>query len=139
MTLTRAFLIAAPLALLVSLPIAAGPAVAAERKVNRSVDSGADAVIARSAFWNSQCQARSFTLTIKQPPANGAVRVTEGLNPIVENPAIGTAGRCAGKQVKGKQIVYRSKPGFHGVDTVIYDVVSDRGEQIVTTITIDVR
>lgn len=117
----------------------AAPASPIERKVTRTVDSGSESAIARSTFWNSECNARAVTVTIKQPPANGKVSVREGLNPVVENPQFGTAGRCAGKQVMGKQIVYQSKPGFHGSDVVVYESFSDRGEKTSTTVIIEVR
>jgi hypothetical protein len=117
----------------------AAPASPIERKVTRTVDSGSESVIARSTFWNGDCSARAVTITIKQPPANGNVSVRDGLNPVVENPQFGTAGRCVGKEVMGKQIVYRSKPDFHGSDVVVYESLSDKGEKTSTTVSIEVR
>ena len=48
--------------------------------VRRTVDSGLELVLSRPTFWNSACNARGVTVTVTQPPANGTVSVTEGLN-----------------------------------------------------------
>ena len=109
------------------------------RTVARTVDFGADLVLSRLTFWNSACNARGFTVTVTQPPANGTVSVTEGLNTANANPKFGTAGRCGGMQIVGKQILYRSTPGFRGTDVVIYEYISDRGERSRTTVNIAVR
>ena len=117
----------------------AAPAAPTGQTLTRTVDSGSESVIARSTFWNSECNSRSVTVTIRQQPANGTASVREGLNTVPENPRFGTAGSCAGKQIMGKQIVYRSKANFRGTDVVVYESVSDRGERSSTTVTIEVR
>lgn len=139
MTYPHARLVVAPLALLISLPIVAEPASAAERQLKRSVASGTEAVIARATFWTSKCEPRPFTLTITQQPSNGTANVTEGKNEVRPNPMFGTAATCVGQKVMGRQIAYQSKPGFHGADTVVYEVVSDKGEHAVTRIAIEVK
>ena len=127
---------AARFAVIASLIVA--PAAAAERKLNRSVDSGKETVIARATFWTQQCQPRSFTLTITKAPTNGAARITEGKNKIAPNPQFGQES-CVGQNVAGRQILYQSKPGFHGGDTLVYELVSDKGEHLLTTIEIKVK
>jgi hypothetical protein len=107
--------------------------------VRRTVDSGMELVLSRPTFWNSACNARSVTVTVTQPPANGTVSVTEGLNTAPGNPKFGTAGRCGGMQIMGKQVVYRSRPGFHGSDVVVYEYVSDWGERAAATVIVTVR
>jgi hypothetical protein len=114
-------------------------APASFRTIARTVDSGADVVLSRLTFWNSACNARDFTVTVTQPPANGTVSVTEGLNTANANPKFGTSGRCGGMQIMGKQILYRSRLGFRGTDVVIYEYISDRGERSRTTVNIAVR
>jgi hypothetical protein len=109
------------------------------RKVARTVDSGADLVLSRPTFWNSACNARGVTVIVTQPPANGTVSVTEGLNTANVNPKFGTAGHCGGMQIMGKQVVYRSRPGFHGTDVVVYEYISDWGERAGATVIIAVR
>jgi hypothetical protein len=105
----------------------------------RTVDSGADLVLSRPTFWDGACNARGVTVTVTQPPANGTVSVTEGLNTANANPKFGTPGRCGGMQIMGKQVVYRSRPGFHGTDVVVYEYISDWGERAVATVIIAVR
>ncbi len=107
--------------------------------VRRTVDSGLKLVLSRPTFWNSACSARGVTVTVTQAPANGTVSVTEGLNTAPENPKFGTAGRCGGMQIMGKQVVCRSRPGFHGSDVVAYEYISDRGERATATVIITVR
>jgi len=107
--------------------------------VERAVDSGEELMLSRPSFWNGACNARGVTVTIPQSPTNGTVSVTEGLNPASPNPRFGTAGRCGGMQIMGKQIAYRSRPGFHGTDIVTYEYVSDRGERFRATMIITVR
>jgi len=109
--------------------------------VTRSAEavSGAESVVGRSTFWNSACEARPVTVTIKQQPANGTASVKNGLNPVAANPRFGTASSCVGKQVMGKQVVYRSKPGFHGGDQLVYESVSDKGERTLVSVKIEVK
>ena len=109
------------------------------RKVARTVDSGADLVLSRPTFWDSACNARGVTVTVTHPPAYGTVSVTEGLNTANVNTKFGTPGTCGGMQIMGKQVVYRSRLGFHGTDIVVYEYISDRGERAVATVIIAVR
>jgi hypothetical protein len=55
------------------------------------------------------------------------------------NPKFGSAGRCGGMQIMGKQAVYRSRLGFHGTDVVVYEYISDWGERAGATVIIAVR
>jgi len=103
------------------------------------VDSGTESVVGRSTFWNGECQPRSVTVTITKKPENGDASIRDGLNLVVANPRFGTAAKCVGKEVMGKQIVYRSKAGFRGVDVLNYESVSDKGEKTAVTVTITVK
>jgi hypothetical protein len=107
--------------------------------VNRTVDSGMDLMLSRPTFWNSACNARGVTVTVTQPPANGTVSVTEGSNIANPKPKFGTPGRCGGMQIMGKQVVYRSRPGFHGTDVMAYQYVSGWGQRSGATVIITVR
>ena len=107
--------------------------------VRRTVDSGSEVVLSRPTFWNGACNARGVTVTVTQSPANGTVSVTEGLNTAPETPKFGTAGGCGGMQIMGKQVVYRSRPDFHGSDVVVYEYISDWGERAAATVFITVR
>lgn len=139
----RAIIVAVSL-LAVTGPLTMADVALAERVappsvVHLIVDSGTDLVLSRPTFWNGACNARGVTVTVIQPPANGTVTVTEGLNTANPNPKFGTAGHCGGMQIMGKQVVYRSRPGFHGSDVVIYQYVSDWGERAKATVFITVR
>jgi hypothetical protein len=54
-------------------------------------------------------------------------------------PGSGSTGSCAGKTITGNAIMYRSNPGFRGIDTISYDDVSDKGKRRSTTVTINVK
>jgi hypothetical protein len=105
----------------------------------RTVDSGADLVLSRPTFWNSACHPLGVTVTVTEPPANGTVTVTEGPNIANPHPRFGTAGRCGGTLIMGKQVIYRSKPGFHGTDYLVYHYLSQWGNRAEAHVNITVR
>ena len=117
----------------------AEPASPIERTLTRTVAPGSEIVLSRPTFWNGACEARAFTVTILQQPYEGTILVRDGLNPVVENPQFGRAGRCVGKEIMGKQIVYQSKADFSGNDIVVYEILSDKGEKSKTTVNIEVQ
>jgi hypothetical protein len=107
------------------------PAPGSERNV--TVESGAESVIGRTTFWDGGCRPRAVKVTITRAPTNGTAWVKQGPN------TVRTAGRCVGREIIGKQIMYQSKPGFQGSDVVSYENLSDRGEKSSITVTIEVR
>ena len=136
-----AFAAVASIAFLASaLPLTAARAQAKPpNQISRSVDSGAEAIVSRSTFWTGECQPRGFKLTITKQPSHGKVSVKEGKNTVMANPRFGTAGKCVGKEIMGKQVMNRSDPGFHGEDVVNYEIESDKGEKGETIVTITVK
>jgi hypothetical protein len=114
---------------------------AQELKLTRDVTSGAEARIAVDKVWgNRDCQAQPISITVTRPPQNGEISVRDTTTTIPDSTRKGSTGPCAGKPVNGKQILYRSKPGFRGVDTVTYRMESASGKTKTTnTITINVR
>jgi hypothetical protein len=119
--MTRAIIVTALLIggaagpLLSDAAFAQEPAPTLHGTVRRTVDSGMEVVLSRPTFWNSTCNARGVTVTVTIPPTNG------------------------GTQIMGKQVAYRSTPGFHGTDVVDYEYVSDWGEKSGATVIITVR
>jgi hypothetical protein len=120
---------------------AAGGAVAAEKTMNlaRNAKSGLDSLLAYSGRWDRNCSALPVKITFTRQPANGTAWSVEADRAIpTSTPASGDTGKCAGKIVASKKIMYRSAPGFRGSDTVSYD--SDgNGTIIHTTITVTVQ
>jgi len=115
-------------------------ATAAEPVVlTRSVESGAETVVARSTFWNSDCSPVSVKVTITKPPSRGTATVREGANPVSANPRFGTSGQCVGKEVMGKQVVYRSPVGYKGEDVINYESVSAKGQKSNVVVNITVK
>jgi len=104
-----------------------------------TVDSGADLVLSRPTFWDGACHPLGVTVTVTQPPAHGTVSVVAGMNTANPNPRFGSPGPCGGTQIMGKRVVYRSEPGFHGTDYVVYHYVSERGHKAEAHVNITVR
>jgi hypothetical protein len=120
---------------------AASGALAAEKTMNlsRNAKSGEDSRLAYSGRWDRNCNSLPVTVTITRQPANGTVSVSDADEVLpTSTPGSGKTRRCDGKTIKSKQIMYRSKPGFRGSDTVGYD--SDgNGTLIHTTIAVTVQ
>jgi hypothetical protein len=119
----------------------ASGASAEEKTMNlsRNAKSGADSRLANSSRWDRNCNSHPVRITFTRQPENGtawSVEADEVLPP--STPGSGDTGRCAGKTINGKKIMYRSKPGFRGSDTIGYD--SDgNGTVIHTTIAVKVE
>ena len=119
----------------------ASSALAAEKTMNltRNAKSGLDSRLAYSNRWDRNCNSQPVKITFTRNPENGtawSVEADEVMPP--STPGSGDTGRCAGKTIWGKKIMYRSKTGFHGSDTVGYD--SDgNGTVIHTTIAVKVE
>jgi hypothetical protein len=120
---------------------AATSAPAAERSMNlsRTAKSGVDSPLAYSSRWDRNCNSLPVTITITKKPANGEVSVLDADEVLpASTPGSGNTGQCAGKTIKSKKIMYLSKPGFRGNDTLGYD--SDGAGTILhTTIAITVQ
>jgi hypothetical protein len=104
-----------------------------------TVDSNADLMLSWPTFWDRACHPLGVTVTVTQPPAHGTVSVVAGLNTANPNPRFGSPGPCGGTQIMGKRVVYRSEPGFHGTDYVVYHYVSERGNRAEAHVNITVR
>jgi hypothetical protein len=104
-----------------------------------TVDPGADLVLSSPTFWDGACHPLGVTVTVTQPPSHGTVSVVEAQNRANPHPRFGTAGPCGGTLIMGKRVVYRSEPGFHGSDYVVYHYVSERGHRAEAHVNITVR
>jgi hypothetical protein len=92
--------------------------------LTRSAKSGLESLIAEERSWDQNCNARPITVIITKNPANGTISVVPGQKSIIppSTPASGSTGACAGKEVTGNEIWYKSNAGFHGTDSVSYNV-----------------
>jgi hypothetical protein len=104
-----------------------------------TVDPDADLMLSRPTFWDNACNSVGVAVTVTQPPAHGTVSVGAGLNPANPNPRFGSPGPCGGTMIMGKRVVYRSEPGFHGTDYVVYHYVSDTGNRAEAHVNITVH
>ena len=122
--------------------LAAASGASAEEKtmnLSRNANSGADSLLAYAGRWDRDCKELPIKVSFTGQPAHGTVWSVETDRVIpASTPAMGDTGKCAGKSVKSKKIMYRSAPGFHGSDTVGYD--SEGGGFVIhTTITVTVQ
>jgi hypothetical protein len=95
-----------------------------------------ETLLAYERGWDKNCNPLLTTVTFTSKPANGTVWVAVGTSNIPEStPRFGSTGACAGTTITGNQVMYKSIPGFQGVDMVTYDVLypnGTRGSMIVT-------
>lgn len=132
------------LLLLCSSTVSTNEAIAEESppvlRLNRTAQSGVESHIAYERSWDKQCNAQRSEVTITREPEHGQVSVVLGVSTIpASTPRFGSTGACAGKEITGNELVYKSKPNFRGVDVVGYDVVYGSGRKGSTLITITVK
>jgi hypothetical protein len=124
------------------LALAAASGAAAEEKtmnLSRNATSGADSLLAYAGRWDRDCKELPIKINFSQQPAHGTAWSVETDRVIpTSTPAMGDTGKCAGKSVTSKKIMYRSAPGFRGSDTVGY-VSEGAGLVIHTTIAVTVQ
>ena len=119
----------------------ASGAMAAEKSMNlsRNAKSGLDAGLAYAGRWDRNCSALPVKVTFTRQPQNGMAWSVEADEVLpASTPGSGNTGQCAGKTITSKKIMYRSKPGYHGSDTVSYDS-EGAGTVIHTTIAVTVQ
>jgi hypothetical protein len=105
-----------------------------------SVETGTAATIAYGRHWNTApCVPERTTIAITQPPAHGTLRVIEERTDVP--PATlrtGDTGYCAGMLLFGQKIIYESKPGFAGTDTLSYESIGPDGQRLPYIVTLEV-
>jgi len=77
-------------------------------------------LIGEYAYWRRDCEARHFDISIEQYPQGGDLRFEVGTLMVPENPEIGSAGNCAGKEVQSKKVIYVANPDFVGQDALSF-------------------
>lgn len=132
---TPAVALVCPIALL----IGAEPSFAENLNLTRSAKSGLESLIVEERLWDRNCNALPVTVTITKNPANGTISVVPGARSTIpaSTPASGSTGACAGKQVTGNEIWYKSAPGFRGTDSVFHNVSSQPQRPRVITINVE--
>jgi hypothetical protein len=133
--------LAVSLACLIASLMGAALALAQELTLTRSAESGVDTRIAHERAWDRSCNALPVKVSITKNPVNGTVAVVPGVSSTLpaNTPASGSTGTCAGKTIIGDTIRYKSKSGFHGTDSVSYNVVSGSQPAQARVIVINVK
>ncbi len=120
--------------------IAAAQASAQQLSLSKTVRSGISSRLAYERSWDHACTATSAEVSITQQPEHGTASVVQSSSAIpASTPRSGSTGQCAGRQVTGNEVVYRSQPGFHGRDRVSWSVIYGNGKTGATTVDISVR
>jgi len=119
-------------------PSAGAPSTEAATVVNREVFAGSESRIGAMNFVNADCSSGEMPeVRIVTPPANGAIRLQAMTIPI-DRPSTDSLARCNGKPVEAMLVLYKSREGFAGNDTVVVDVDFRHGKvrRVVYNITI---
>jgi len=111
------------------------PAWAQTEAVERTVkgQAGRDIRIGVFASISADCKAGPLpTIRLKQPPAHGAVTVKQGKLRSTN------LRQCLAAEVPAFIVVYKSKPGFSGDDSVTLEVINAGGKTQLQKITVSV-
>jgi len=116
------------------------PAGAQTIALQRGAVSGLLAAISEERSWNAAtCEPQAITVTILEQPTSGAVTPREETLRIPDATLRGgSTGRCSGQPIIGKRLYYQSKPGFVGVDRIVYATSygGSRAQQTIINITV---
>ncbi len=125
------------IAAVVIVLLACGIAAAKDIKLTRTAKSGVETRVAYSAHWdNNTCNSLRNKVTISKQPEHGTVSIKPAEETLPQStPGSGGTGPCAGKKVQASAIMYRSNPGFKGIDTLGYH--SDAGIDATITVTVE--
>ncbi len=122
------------------LALGAMQAAAQQVSLTKAVRSGASARLGYERAWDRSCAAVAAQVSLTQQAEHGTVSITSASSTIpASTPRSGSTGPCAGRQVVGNEIVYRSEPGFHGQDHVSWSVSYGNGGGGSTSVDINVR
>lgn len=92
-----------------------------------SAKSGQSIVIKKHVFWNDRCTADSFTIKILDKIVGGSVSTKPANVKLDGTMRVGSGNNCAGKTLKGKALIYKSKPNFKGKEKFTYKVTGSDG------------
>ncbi len=109
-------------------------------QLTKSAMSGVETPIAQASGWDAvTCATRQHTVNITRPPAHGMISVVDEVTTIpASTPRFGSTGKCAGKPLTDKKILYRSNPRYKGTDTFSYESVDPNGTRGPFDVTISV-
>jgi hypothetical protein len=115
------------------------PALASARPKNQAVAPGQPTIVARYYTWNSDCSARVGVATALSKPEHGTISKQFVSWQIGASRRKGGAvDQCFGKPIEALAVVYKSQPGFHGIDHFVFDV-NYAGYRETDTFTISVQ
>ena len=98
--------------------------------------SGVDSLLAHEHAWDRNCNALQTKITFTKMPAHGEVSIGTGTPLPQKVPRTGPTGHCIGKMITGNEVMYKSEPGYQGMDAVSYLGVYPNGNRSPTTIAI---
>ena len=96
-------------------------------RLRRATESGKELGIGIGARWNKACKSTGIPQAVLDAaPEHGFVCLRTGLvKP--SNVLFGGAKHCMPLEIEGIEVVYRSRPGFDGTDTLGYTLKFPRG------------
>jgi len=117
--------------------LACSVAGAKELKLTRTAKSGVETLLAYSSHWDAKtCNSLPNKVTISKQPEHGTASIKPAEETLPQStPGSGGTGPCAGKKVQASTIMYRSNPGFKGIDTLGYH--TEAGIDATVTVTVE--
>src|SRR5262249_40202397 len=117
-----------------ALVLTASGVLAQEIRLTRPVQSGVESLLVDERAWNAKCKPVNASIMITNQPINGKVTIVPGINVAPISTQSRSASGCAGKSISGSHIMYKSNAGFHGIDTLAYEIRYGNGKNASTTI-----
>ena len=116
------------------------PVLSEAARRSTSVNDGAATSLNIYIAWRDDCSAIPVSVEVIDPPTHGQLRV-RGQRGMIQSASAGSTGRCTGRSVPGREIVYTADRGYEGTDTfrVRVSFGSDGPAPIVDRWTVTVR
>ena len=110
------------------------PVLSEAARRSASVNDGAATSLNIYIAWRDDCSAIPVSVEVIDPP-------THGQRGTIQSASAGSTGRCTGRSVPGREIVYTADRGYEGTDTfrVRVSFGSDGPAPIVDRWTVTVR
>ncbi|MGD9830996.1 MAG: hypothetical protein AB7U66_19910 [Hyphomicrobiaceae bacterium] len=87
--------------------------------------------------WTARCATARTKVVIVRYPTHGQVSIQDD-EAIISHADTGSVGRCKGRKVKGKKVVYEPFPDYSGVDAFTIRVTYANGASVVEVVNLRV-
>lgn len=113
---------------LVSACAAGGLSALNANEFKKSTKQGTDVELAHWAYWDDNCAAEDFTVTIAGAPASGSTEIRDDVFAIPAKTSNGSDTGCVDKIIESKKVFYVPAEGFTGQDRVVVTFSGSSGD-----------